>query len=174
MAEDSAVSRTKPLHGSPAQLQPCLRPVPLLFGELLEAGQPRFRRADRPGRCDAPRSGRTPRLIPRRITRGAARPGPTGPQSARRQAGRRLAAGAIEALRVPANPLDVLAQQVVAATAVTPGTSTTCSPGARIAPFAVLPRSAYDATLDLLSGPLPIPRRVGRLRPRLVWDRTSI
>jgi len=42
----------------------------------------------------------------------------------------------------------------------------------RSAPFATLPRSAYDATLDLLAGRYPSDE-FAELRPRLVWDRVS-
>ena len=63
----------------------------------------------------------------------------------------------IEALRVPANPLDVLAQQVVAdGRDGRRGRSTTLFDLVRrTAPFATLPRGAFDATLDLLSGRYP-------------------
>ncbi|MGH3423773.1 MAG: Lhr family helicase, partial [Nocardioidaceae bacterium] len=74
---------------------------------------------------------------------------------------------------VPANPLDVLAQQTVAACALEPvdvdGWYATCR---RAAPFAALPRSAYDATLDLLSGRYPSDE-FAELRPRVVWDRVA-
>jgi len=85
----------------------------------------------------------------------------------------RMRLGAIEALRVPANPLDVLAQQVVAATALdTWDADTFFELVRRSAPFATLPRSAYDATLDLLSGRYPSDE-FAELRPRIVWDRVS-
>ena len=81
--------------------------------------------------------------------------------------------GGIEALHVPASPLDVLAQQVVAATSVdTWEADTLFDVVRRAAPFTSLPRSAYDATLDLLSGRYPSDE-FAELRPRLVWDRVS-
>ncbi|MGZ4437471.1 MAG: DNA glycosylase AlkZ-like family protein, partial [Nocardioidaceae bacterium] len=40
------------------------------------------------------------------------------------------------------------------------------------APFTTLPRSAYDATLDLLSGRYPSDE-FAELRPRVVWDRVA-
>ncbi|HET9758849.1 MAG TPA: DEAD/DEAH box helicase, partial [Nocardioidaceae bacterium] len=56
----------------------------------------------------------------------------------------RMRSGAIEALHVPTNPLDVLAQQVVAATAVDEwDVDTLFTVVRRSAPFATLPRSAY-------------------------------
>jgi len=85
----------------------------------------------------------------------------------------RMRAGAIEALRVPANPLDVLAQQVVAATALDEwDVDALFAMVRRSAPFASLPRSAYDATLDLLSGRYPSDE-FRELRPRVVWDRVA-
>ncbi len=85
----------------------------------------------------------------------------------------RMRAGAIEALRVPTNPLDVLAQQVVAATALDEwDVDELFAMVRRSAPFATLPRSAYDATLDLLSGRYHSDE-FRELRPRVVWDRVA-
>jgi ATP-dependent Lhr-like helicase len=85
----------------------------------------------------------------------------------------RMRAGQIEALSVPANPLDVLAQQIVACTAIDVWDADALyAMVRRAAPFATLPRSAYDATLDLLSGRYPSDE-FAELRPRLVWDRVA-
>ena len=85
----------------------------------------------------------------------------------------RMREGAIESLSVPANPLDVLAQQIVAATAVDEWDAAELFDVVRrSAPFAALPRSAYDATLDLLSGRYPSDE-FAELRPRIVWDRVA-
>jgi len=85
----------------------------------------------------------------------------------------RMRSGGIEALSVPANPLDVLAQQVVAATAMdTWPVDELFAVVRRSAPFAGLPRSAYDATLDLLAGRYPSDE-FAELRPRIVWDRVT-
>jgi len=46
------------------------------------------------------------------------------------------------------------------------------APVGRSAPFSTLPRSAYDATLDLLSGLYPSDE-FAELRPRIVWDRVG-
>ncbi len=74
---------------------------------------------------------------------------------------------------MPTNPLDVLAQQVVAATAVDEwDVDALFTLVRRSAPFATLPRSAYDATLDLLSGRYPSDE-FRELRPRVVWDRVA-
>ncbi|RKR75615.1 ATP-dependent helicase [Frondihabitans australicus] len=86
-------------------------------------------------------------------------------------AAERMVAGLIEELEVPANPLDVLAQQTVAAVAVDEvDADEWFETVRRSAPFQNLPRSAYDATLDLLSGKYPSDE-FAELRPRVVWDR---
>lgn len=85
----------------------------------------------------------------------------------------RMQAGLIERLDVPANPLDILAQQTVAATALEGlDVEEWFDTVRRSAPFATLPRSAYDATLDLLSGRYPSDE-FAELRPRIVWDRDA-
>jgi ATP-dependent Lhr-like helicase len=88
-------------------------------------------------------------------------------------ASERMLSGQIEAISVPANPLDVLAQQTVAAVALGPlGVEEWFETVRRSAPFATLPRSAYVATLDLLSGLYPSDE-FAELRPRIVWDRVG-
>ncbi|MDI5967016.1 ATP-dependent helicase [Streptantibioticus silvisoli] len=83
----------------------------------------------------------------------------------------RMRRGEIEALRVPANPLDVLAQQIVAAVAVdTWDVEELLTLVRRAAPFSGLPESAYFAVLDMLAGRYPSDA-FSELRPRLVWDR---
>lgn len=85
----------------------------------------------------------------------------------------RMRTGGIEALRVPANPLDVLAQQVVAATAADEwDVDELFALVRRSAPYAHLPRSAYDAVLDLLAGRYPSDE-FAELRPRITWDRVT-
>jgi ATP-dependent Lhr-like helicase len=85
----------------------------------------------------------------------------------------RMREGAIEQLAMPANPLDVLAQQTVAATAMDElGTDEWFDLVRRAAPFSGLPRSAFDATLDLLAGRYPSDE-FAELRPRIVWDRVA-
>ncbi|MBM7520097.1 ATP-dependent helicase [Nocardioides nitrophenolicus] len=85
----------------------------------------------------------------------------------------RMRTGGIEALRVPANPLDVLAQQVVAATAADEwDVDELFALVRRSAPYAQLPRSAYDAVLDLLAGRYPSDE-FAELRPRITWDRVT-
>jgi ATP-dependent Lhr-like helicase len=85
----------------------------------------------------------------------------------------RMTSGLIEALVVPKNPLDVLAQQTVAAVALDQlDVEEWFDTVRRSAPFDSLPRSAYDATLDLLSGLYPSDE-FAELRPRIVWDRVK-
>ncbi|MFF4607429.1 DEAD/DEAH box helicase [Streptomyces sp. NPDC001339] len=85
----------------------------------------------------------------------------------------RMRAGAIEALRVPANPLDVLAQQLVAMSAMdTWDVEELLAVVRRAAPFAALPESAFTAVLDMLAGRYPSDA-FAELRPRLVWDRVA-
>src|SRR4051812_32902736 len=84
-----------------------------------------------------------------------------------------MRAGAIEALSVPRNPLDVLAQQVVAMVAMDPWqVDDLLTLVRRAAPLASLPQSAYDAVLDMLAGRYPSDA-FAELRPRIVWDRVT-
>lgn len=83
----------------------------------------------------------------------------------------RMVSGQIEAISVPANPLDVLAQHTVAAGAIdTVDVEHWFELVRRSAPFSGLPRSAFEATLDLVTGRYPSDE-FAELRPRLVWDR---
>ncbi|MGW4350009.1 ATP-dependent helicase [Streptomyces sp. NPDC004690] len=85
----------------------------------------------------------------------------------------RMRSGAIESLRVPANPLDVLAQQLVAMTALdTWQVDDLLATVRRAAPFASLPESAFTAVLDMLAGRYPSDA-FAELRPRVVWDRVA-
>ncbi|MEU0856701.1 ATP-dependent helicase [Streptomyces griseofuscus] len=85
----------------------------------------------------------------------------------------RMRSGAIESLRVPANPLDVLAQQIVAMTALdTWQFDDLLAMVRRAAPFASLPESAFTAVLDMLAGRYPSDA-FAELRPRVVWDRVA-
>jgi ATP-dependent helicase Lhr and Lhr-like helicase len=85
----------------------------------------------------------------------------------------RMRAGQIEELRMPRNPLDVLAQQIVAMTAMDDWTvDETQALVRRAAPFAGLTRPVLEAVLDMLAGRYPSEEFAG-LRPRLVWDRIT-
>jgi ATP-dependent Lhr-like helicase len=85
----------------------------------------------------------------------------------------RMKSGQIEELRYPRNPLDVLAQQIVAMTALEEWTVDELeSVVKRAAPYATLPRTALEATLDMLAGRYPS-EEFAELRPRIVWDRVT-
>ena len=85
----------------------------------------------------------------------------------------RMRDGAIESMRYPRNPLDVLAQQIVAMVAMDEMTVDDVDALVRrAAPFAGLPRSALEAVLDMLAGRYPSDA-FAELRPRLVWDRVT-
>ncbi|MFF9351807.1 DEAD/DEAH box helicase [Streptomyces sp. NPDC014734] len=85
----------------------------------------------------------------------------------------RMREGSIEALRIPSNPLDVLAQQLVAMVALdTLRVDDLLAVIRRAAPFASLPESAFTAVLDMLAGRYPSDA-FAELRPRVVWDRVA-
>jgi ATP-dependent helicase Lhr and Lhr-like helicase len=85
----------------------------------------------------------------------------------------RMAEGAIEAMRYPRNPLDVLAQHIVAMVALEPWSVTDLAALVRrAAPFAALPESALHSVLDMLAGRYPS-EEFGELRPRVTWDRIN-
>ena len=85
----------------------------------------------------------------------------------------RMRQGAIESIAVPANPLDVLAQQVVAMCALDDWTVTDLATLVRrAAPFASIPDPVLHATLDMLAGAYPSDD-FAELRPRIVWDRIA-
>ncbi|HYO75018.1 MAG TPA: helicase-related protein, partial [Thermoanaerobaculia bacterium] len=81
--------------------------------------------------------------------------------------------GAIEPTRYPRNPLDVLAQHVVAMVAVDDWQADELFAAIRsAAPFAELSRTAFDGVLDMLSGLYPSDE-FAELRPRVTWDRVA-
>jgi ATP-dependent helicase Lhr and Lhr-like helicase len=79
--------------------------------------------------------------------------------------------GEIEQTRVPRNPLDVLAQQIVAMCALEEWDLSELAALVRRAhPFRDLGDRALESTLEMLSGAYPADE-FAELRPRLVWDR---
>ncbi len=79
--------------------------------------------------------------------------------------------GLVESTRYPRNPLDVVAQQVVAMVGM--DTWDVDELFARIrqaAPFADLSRRMFEGVLDMLSGRYPSDE-FAELRPRITWDR---
>ncbi|HEX6231309.1 MAG TPA: DEAD/DEAH box helicase [Actinomycetota bacterium] len=85
----------------------------------------------------------------------------------------RMLEGAIEETRYPRNPLDVLAQQIVAMCAVDEWTvGDLARLVRRAANFADLSDEVLRAVLDLLAGRYPSDE-FAELRPRIVWDRRT-
>ena len=85
----------------------------------------------------------------------------------------RMRAGRIESVHTVRNPLDVLAQQVVAMVAVQSWqTAELLAAVRRAAPFATLSEPVFEAVLDMLAGRYPSDE-FAELRPRLVWDREA-
>ncbi|MEU4360605.1 DEAD/DEAH box helicase [Promicromonospora sp. NPDC023987] len=85
----------------------------------------------------------------------------------------RMRAGEIEHMHVPANPLDVLAQQVVAALAVDDwAEDELLALVRRAAPFAHLGDATWRAVLDMLAGRYPS-EDFAELRARITWDRAT-
>jgi len=85
----------------------------------------------------------------------------------------RMRDGQIEELKIPHNPLDVLAQQVVAMTALDDWPVDELERTVRqAAPFAGLTRPVLEAVLDMLAGRYPSEDFAG-LRPRIIWDRVA-
>jgi len=85
----------------------------------------------------------------------------------------RMREGKIEETYYPRNPLDVLAQQVVAIASMEEiGVEDLYALVRRAAPFAELPRRSFEGVLDMLSGRYPSDE-FAELRPRIVWDRVG-
>jgi len=81
--------------------------------------------------------------------------------------------GRIEALTIPKNPLDVLAQHVVAMCASeTWRVAEVLALVRRVASFRELSEDVFVATLDMLTGRFPS-NEVADLRPRLTWNRAD-
>ena len=84
---------------------------------------------------------------------------------------KRMYEGAVEDIRIPQNPLDVLAQQIVSMCSSEDWTVTDLEALVRrAAPYRDLPRTQLDGVLDMLSGRYPSDE-FAELRPRITWDR---
>ena len=85
----------------------------------------------------------------------------------------RMVAGLIEETRVPRNPLDVLAQQIVAMVAVEElKVEEVAEMVAGAYPFADCTPALLENVLDMLAGRYPSDE-FAELRPRIVWDRAE-
>ncbi|MFB3099370.1 MAG: DEAD/DEAH box helicase, partial [Acidimicrobiia bacterium] len=85
----------------------------------------------------------------------------------------RMYAGAIEETKIPQNPLDVLAQQIVAIAAdQTIGVDDLYDLVRRAMPYRELGRGVFDSVLDMLAGRYPSDE-FAELRPRIIWDRVA-
>src|SRR5579859_2359899 len=85
----------------------------------------------------------------------------------------RMRAGLIEETQIPRNPLDVLAQHIVAICADEEIEVANLHDLVRRAyPFADLSRAQLENVLDMLAGRYPSDE-FAELRPRIVWDRTA-
>ncbi|HEY0584375.1 MAG TPA: DEAD/DEAH box helicase, partial [Chloroflexota bacterium] len=86
---------------------------------------------------------------------------------------KRMLDASIESTRVPRNPLDVLAQQIVAMCTQRPWSVdelyATCR---RAYNFATLPRTLFEGVLDMLAGRYPSDE-FRNLKARLIWDRVA-
>ncbi|HXG87810.1 MAG TPA: DEAD/DEAH box helicase [Vicinamibacterales bacterium] len=86
---------------------------------------------------------------------------------------RAMIRGEVEPSRYPRNPLDVLAQQIVAMVAVeTWSVDDLFDAVRRAAPYAELSRRVFEGVLDMLSGRYPSDE-FAELRPRVTWDRVN-
>ena len=88
----------------------------------------------------------------------------------------RMREGKIETTVVPRNPLDVLAQQIVAMAATAEdeplAVDLLAAMLARTYTYAELSRAQLENVLDMLDGRYPS-EEFGELRPRIVWDRVN-
>ena len=86
---------------------------------------------------------------------------------------KRMLEGGIEETVIPRNPLDVLAQQIVAIVADEEISVDDLHELVRGAyPFADLSRTQLENVLDMLAGRYPSDE-FAELRPRIIWDRTA-
>ena len=88
-------------------------------------------------------------------------------------AAKAMLTGQVESTRYPRNPLDVLSQHLVAAVAMDDWKAEQLYDRVRqAAPYAELPREAFEGVLDMLSGRYP-DEEFSDLRPRINYDRVT-
>jgi ATP-dependent Lhr-like helicase len=81
--------------------------------------------------------------------------------------------GKVESVHFPRNPLDVLAQQIVAMVGMDDwNVDLLFNTVRQAAPYASLTRTVFDSVLDMLSGRYPSDE-FAELRPRITWDRVG-
>ncbi len=86
---------------------------------------------------------------------------------------RAMYGGLVESVHYPRNPLDVLAQQIVAMVALENwGVDDLFAVVRSAAPYAELTRTVFEGVLDMLSGRYPSDE-FAELRPRVTWDRVG-
>ncbi len=86
---------------------------------------------------------------------------------------RRMHEGAIETTQIPRNPLDVLAQQLVAMTVMDRWTvDDLLALAQRASPYETLTREVLEGVLGMLAGAYPSDE-FAELKPRVVWDRVT-
>ncbi len=86
---------------------------------------------------------------------------------------RRMHEGAIETTEIPRNPLDVLAQQLVAMTVMDRWTvDDLLATVTAASPYETLTRDVLEGVLGMLAGAYPSDE-FAELKPRVVWDRVT-
>jgi ATP-dependent Lhr-like helicase len=107
------------------------------------------------------------------VSRGVIFPKYRGDLLACAAATARMIAGEVEETLYLRNPLDILAQQIVAIVSMDPtDVDELYALVRRTASFADLPRASFEGVLDMLSGRYPSDD-FAELRPRITWDRTG-
>ena len=109
------------------------------------------------------------------VPRGVILPKHRGDLLAAAAAAASMKRGEVEETFYPRNPLDVLAQQIVAITSIATAPIAVDDLYAlvrRAAPFAELPHGAFEGILDMLAGRYPSDE-FAELRPRITWDRVA-
>ena len=86
---------------------------------------------------------------------------------------RRMHEGAIESTQIPRNPLDVLAQQLVAMTVMDRwSVDDLLATVQRASPYETLTREVLEGVLGMLAGAYPSDE-FAELKPRVIWDRVT-